>query len=316
MELLKEVMYLLLAIFLIIVVIAGCTNLYGSFTKSAARQQAAGTLENLANFLTDLRAGTADEFLVYAPQGYYLVSFDNKENRLDECIQKNCICICEKKDCSTDRVCKETSMPAKMNGNDISIKIDILDISIANNGIQYLFSTTPQQGTLSEGAKTTRVNIAVDTSYLLDSRERDTSLIDTIVLHHTAGTDFKGAYDALVQRGLSVQYMIDRDGKIYSLVDESREAFHAGSEENYRSIGIELVSTGCINSGYTDAQYSSLNALIKDIISRWHNITLDDQHIIGHYETPQGKRVGKNDPANFDWAKIGLPNHIPSAAAC
>ena len=56
---------------------------------------------------------------------------------------------------------------------------------------------------------------------------------------------------------------------------------------------------------YTPEQYIALNKLIKDIADRWL-IPIDDDHIIAHYQITEGKW----DPSpNFDWSKIGLPNH-------
>jgi len=93
---------------------------------------------------------------------------------------------------------------------------------------------------------------------------------------------------------------------IYYAVDESKRAWHAGNW-NSRSIGIEIVNTGYRDMQYTDEQYASIKSLINDMASRWPSIKVDDAHVIGHY---QATAEGKWDPSpNFDWARIGLPNH-------
>lgn len=134
------------------------------------------------------------------------------------------------------------------------------------------------------------------------------------------------------QYGVSAHYLIARDGTIFKLVDENRNAYHAGkgSLEDYpsytdklnkHSIGIELLAIGTedemkqyISSeiyatipknyiGYTDEQYAALNFLLPQIYERY-DIKLDRWHIIGHDEYSVGT---KRDPGNlFDWTKIGL----------
>lgn len=130
---------------------------------------------------------------------------------------------------------------------------------------------------------------------------------------------------------VSPHYMIDRDGKIYFLLPESRAARHAGKgsiEEfadyddhlNRFSIGIELMAIGTEEEmqqimspehyrqipaehiGYTEAQYQALNLLIDDILARNKQIKRDRLHIIGHDEYAPDR---KTDPGDlFDWDKI------------
>ena len=132
-----------------------------------------------------------------------------------------------------------------------------------------------------------------------------------------------------VDGGASIHYLIDRDGKIYCYIPETRAAWHAGKGEfasderltnamNKYSIGIEMLAIGSARDmaqyftakeyakidksliGYTDAQYESLSALLWDICER-NGIAFDREHIIGHEEyKPQ-----KSDPGElFDWSRI------------
>ncbi|MBN1210102.1 MAG: N-acetylmuramoyl-L-alanine amidase, partial [Myxococcaceae bacterium] len=81
--------------------------------------------------------------------------------------------------------------------------------------------------------------------------ERGGKDIDTIVLHHTASNNGKAdlAHMRNPKSEVSAHYMIDRDGTIYQLVNDSKRAWHAGKGElhgvptdvNGRSIGIEIV---------------------------------------------------------------------------
>lgn len=133
--------------------------------------------------------------------------------------------------------------------------------------------------------------------------------VNRIILHHTGDSEASKTFRTLRKRGLSVHYIVDRDGTIYYAVDEKWLAYHAiGYNEG--SIGIEIVNTGKADMQYTNEQYNSINALGRDIARRWPSIEWDNEHVIGHYQatTPE---AGKWDPSpNFNWARIGLGGHI------
>lgn len=152
--------------------------------------------------------------------------------------------------------------------------------------------------------------IVVSHRYTLEGSERSTGAkVDRIILHHTGDDSAQKTYAALKSRGLSVHYIISRDGTIYHVVDENMRAAHA-SGWNDRSIGIEIVNTGHKDMEYTDAQYDSVQRLITDIGHRWQ-IPIDSEHVIGHY---QASTSGKWDPSpNFDWSRIGLAQHVTIA---
>lgn len=128
---------------------------------------------------------------------------------------------------------------------------------------------------------------------------------------------------------VSVHYVIHRDGEIECLIPEDRVAWHAGKGEfagdekytnamNHYAIGIELVAIGseadmadylysweyrALDSdmiGFTDAQYESLSALVRDICER-NEIPYDRDHVIGHEEYSSTK----TDPGDlFDWERV------------
>jgi hypothetical protein len=312
---LENVLSLVLAVVIVAVIAYSVGNWYNQFTSNKEKAQADASLENFANFLSRLKEGESDEFVIYAPQDYWLVAYSKSESGPAICLGLDCICLCKEKDCPTkakETYCKAILKPLKSNEKSFSVQLGIFEFLIKNNVTEYsILSYTSDEGTLKEQDRIIKPGVQTDNQYTLKSKDRDTSKIDTIILHHTGGMDFQGAYDTLLKEGYSVHYMIDRDGKIYYLVDEAKKAYHAlGANEN--TIGIEIISSGCKNT-YTDAQYNSLNSLIKDIISRWPNIKYDNAHIIGHFQTELG--IGrKPDPSNFDWAKIGLPTHIASTS--
>lgn len=203
---------------------------------------------------------------------------------------------------------------------------------------EYIGSNPPDVGTTTQNynqVPTDALNkpgIEVDTKYYGDVPSADrTKPIEKIVLHHTGGSTASGAISGLKERKLSVHYVIDKNGVIYFLVSEAREAFHCGCcwpsqpaccgkescfvcitddpvADNHDSIGIEIVNTGAASDPYTKAQYDSLNLLIKDINSRRNTILIDNNHIVAHYQiSPE-----KWDPSpNFDWSQIGLETPRP-----
>ncbi len=141
--------------------------------------------------------------------------------------------------------------------------------------------------------------------------ERGGKDIDTIVLHHTASNN--GAGDLAHMRNpkaeVSAHYMLDRDGKIYQLVGDSKRAWHAGKGElhgvptdvNSRSIGIEIVNDGSGKTPFTEAQYKSLTQLVGYLKQEYK---VPDKNLVGHKDVavPKGR---KSDPAsNFDWARL------------
>ncbi|NOK19953.1 peptidoglycan recognition protein family protein [Corallococcus carmarthensis] len=144
-----------------------------------------------------------------------------------------------------------------------------------------------------------------------NSDSRNGADIDAIVLHHT-GTN-NGAGDMAWMRNpdskVSAHYMLDRDGKIYQLVGDTKRAWHAGKGElhgvptdvNARSIGIEIVNDGSGKTAFTDAQYKALTQLVGYLKQEYK---VPANNIVGHKDVavPKGR---KDDPAaNFDWARL------------
>ena len=128
---------------------------------------------------------------------------------------------------------------------------------------------------------------------------------------------------------LSIHYVIDRDGTIYSYIPEDRVAWHAGKGEyagdekytnamNKYAIGIELLGIGSQRDmaayltpdeyaatdesliGFTDKQYAALRELVSDISER-NFIPLDREHIIGHSDYSKTR----TDPGElFDFYRV------------
>ncbi|HNQ19431.1 MAG TPA: peptidoglycan recognition family protein [Bacteroidales bacterium] len=113
-----------------------------------------------------------------------------------------------------------------------------------------------------------------------NARERNTNInIDKIVLHSQGIPDDFGDKKALssIQNWFttyrstgksSAHYFINFNGDIHRLVPEDAIAYHAGTNGNRNSIGIEVAgSTNRLK--FTDAQVASLKILINNIKERY-----------------------------------------------
>lgn len=160
---------------------------------------------------------------------------------------------------------------------------------------------------VATAAATTKLTIIQLPSINKSDNARDLKNIDTIVIHTlynpNAGGDLSitRAKEVLDESAVSSHYVIARDGKVYQLVPEQYQAWHAGESKmpdpdgrtgvNPFSLGIELIATQ--TSGITRAQYDSLTALVVDIANR-----APIKHIVGHSDIAPGR---KTDPWKFDW---------------
>lgn len=138
--------------------------------------------------------------------------------------------------------------------------------------------------------------------------------IKYIIIHYTV-SDLPRSIKTLTQDEVSAHYLLtDTDEPFfYTLVDESRQANHAGvsswkiyNQLNSASIGIEIVNPGFketpegrVYQPFKPAQIEQLVVLLKDIVKR-HDIKPDN--ILGHNDiAPQRKQ----DPGPlFPWKRL------------
>jgi len=151
-------------------------------------------------------------------------------------------------------------------------------------------------------------------------------VVDMLILHYTGMKTATDALDRLCYPAakVSAHYLIDEDGTVWRLVEESKRAWHAGisswrgrSDINAASIGIELVNPGH-EFGYRafpEPQMVALDELARDVLGR---LPIPPRHVLGHSDVaPQRKQ----DPGElFDWARlaqsgIGLWPDFTAAAA-
>ena len=135
-----------------------------------------------------------------------------------------------------------------------------------------------------------------------------------IVIHYTV-SDLPRSIKILTEQVVSSHYLLtDTDKpKFYVLVDESRQANHAGvsnwktyTQLNVSSIGIEIVNPGYKDTPegrlwypFPQAQIDELIPLLKDIQARYN---IAPENILGHNEiAPQRKQ----DPGPlFPWRQL------------
>lgn len=134
--------------------------------------------------------------------------------------------------------------------------------------------------------------------------------VSMIVLHYTGMIDAASAIARLCDPDakVSAHYLIDEDGRLFSLVAEDKRAWHAGrshwrghTDINSASIGIEIVNPGH-DHGYRpfpDAQIEALIPLVADIKDRY---AITRGNVVGHSDiAPMRKR----DPGEFfPWARL------------
>ena len=128
-----------------------------------------------------------------------------------------------------------------------------------------------------------------------------------IVLHYDEGGSYKSTRRALIKKGNSYHYYIQRDGTIIKLIDPKYEASHAGISYYKKKVRLNKYSIGiCLQNNppeaYTEQQYNSAAWLIKQLQSRYKDST--SKVIIGHSDIafPRGRKI---DPGqHFDWEKL------------
>jgi N-acetylmuramoyl-L-alanine amidase len=161
------------------------------------------------------------------------------------------------------------------------------------------------------GCATTDTVPQVDRSY---SAKGQSSRVKFVVLHYTV-SDKPQSLKTLTEQVVSAHYLLTDDPVpvVYGLVDETRQANHAGvsywkgyTQLNASSIGIEIVNPGFTEGPdgriwypFPQAQIDRLIVLLKDIMARHH---IPPENVLGHADVaPQRKQ----DPGPmFPWLQL------------
>ena len=134
--------------------------------------------------------------------------------------------------------------------------------------------------------------------------------IKYIILHYTAIKSDYTAIQHLIDKNnkVSSHFLINKKGKIFSLVDLKKRAWHAGQsfwkgdrDINSNSIGIELDNTGhYINfERYTKKQIDSLIKLLNFLKKKYD---IDNLNFLGHSDISPFR---KSDPGEkFPWREL------------
>ena len=137
---------------------------------------------------------------------------------------------------------------------------------------------------------------------------RTGSIVNTIVLHATAGRSIESDVRTLLQRKLSYHYLITKSGEIYKLAPASKEAYHAGESIGPRGPGVNDYSIGIgfvhLNDGtpYTEEQYKAAEWLIPKLRPNMDKYTF----LTTHYAitVKEDGRARKTDPRGVDIERI------------
>jgi N-acetylmuramoyl-L-alanine amidase len=143
-----------------------------------------------------------------------------------------------------------------------------------------------------------------------------------VIIHHTSSDTSARAIRILTDSSskVSAHYVIEREGRLFQLVDERARAWHAGdswwggnADLNSSSIGIELVNSG--EEPFAEPQISTLLSLLAELRQRYR---IPVANYLGHGDIAPGRKV---DPSRyFPWQRLagqgfGLWCEAPPAAA-
>lgn len=148
------------------------------------------------------------------------------------------------------------------------------------------------------------MRIVVVQPWLPHRERRGPRLVDTLLLHATAGSSAETAIETLRERGLSYHYIIEKDGAVYKCAPMRSVAFHAGESQgpqgagvNEYSVGVSLVNLNDGKDPYTAEQQASARVLARTLMDsipglRW---------LATHASVSPGR---KSDPLDFDAAAL------------
>jgi N-acetylmuramoyl-L-alanine amidase len=164
----------------------------------------------------------------------------------------------------------------------------------------------------------------IDTSL---TAKAQSSRVKFVVIHYTV-SNLPQSIRILTQQGVSAHYLLtdEPEPRAYNLVDETRQANHAGVSNwknytllNSSSIGIEIVNPGFTVGAdgvrtwypFPQAQIDQLILLLKQIVAKHH---IPPENIIGHSDIAPGR---KQDPGPmFPWFQLAQAGLVtwPDAA--
>ena len=140
-----------------------------------------------------------------------------------------------------------------------------------------------------------------------DKKARSSKSITLIIIHYTGMQSERESLKRLtnLRSKVSSHYLINRNGKIFKLVEEFHVAWHAGKSMwkkyknlNENSIGIELVNKGH-RYGYQNSTKKQTNALLKLCKKLKRKYKIKNKSILGHSDVAPLRKI---DPGEkFPW---------------
>ncbi|MEM1577610.1 MAG: peptidoglycan recognition family protein [Candidatus Pacearchaeota archaeon] len=289
-----------ISIIILVALIFFGKRLIDSIITSREETQAQSLLQSIKNRLENTISEYDENLIIYAPLNWDVVFFPKELNfingkRKPEIYELyDVLCLCKGNKCKYCIVVNKKILDEKNKYFKLTIKKPILlEIKKEEDRFIFLLGEIEEKEIKIE----TNPNLEFDSTYFgkYPHRKVEKREIKYIIFHHTGGNSIQGALQNFKDKGLSSHYIIDKDGKIYYIIDEKYIAYHA-KDYNDVSIGIEIVNSGC--EEFTPEQYNSLKKLVNDINGRYKNL-----QILGHFEINQHKW----DPSPiFNWSELGL----------
>lgn len=137
------------------------------------------------------------------------------------------------------------------------------------------------------------------------------AVVDTIVLHHTAGDNLEGVVKWFQNPDskVSAHFTVGKDARIAMHVNTFYRAWHAGVSKdkfgrgnvNDFSVGIEIVNVGDGKHPYPPAQVEAVRLLVSSLCHYRYKGQIRQITSHEHIAEPQGR---KNDPINYPWESL------------
>jgi N-acetylmuramoyl-L-alanine amidase len=134
--------------------------------------------------------------------------------------------------------------------------------------------------------------------------------VDMLILHYTGMQSTAAALDRLTELTaprVSCHWLIDEDGTVYRLVEETARAWHAGisfwagaRQVNGRSIGIELVNPGH-EWGYRDFPAVQLQALAELAAGILRRHPIPPWRVLGHSDVAPARKQDPGERFPWEW---------------
>lgn len=146
-------------------------------------------------------------------------------------------------------------------------------------------------------------DFAIIKPFFKGTKTRDTSKIDTVVLHWTAGANIHSDINTLLNKGYGYHFIIDQEGKVNQGSPLNKVVSHAGNSYgpggrylNSHSIGVSFSMLGP-KIPFNDSMYKSCIDLLLDIKRSVPTL----KYVTGHHWISPGRKI---DPWTFDFDRL------------